>query len=142
VPLCSVKAQGQIYLTFTSFHEGVWGSGSKVHTFLTLALERGELSASGSSPFARREVPHGTHWTRGSVRSKISVDVEVKKKIYSTDKIEPQSTDCLAAHVLTNVNDSSFLKLILNQNKLRRKTRQPKNKSYYVLTRTSNSIFN
>jgi hypothetical protein len=59
---------------------GKWRYSS---TFLTLALDGGEWSASHPSHFTPRETAPGTHWIGGWVGPRAGLDAVVKRKIPS-----------------------------------------------------------
>jgi hypothetical protein len=60
-----------------------WGSGVELHAFLTLALGRGEWSASRPRRFTPWEGAPGTNWIGGWVGPKAGLDTVVKRNIPS-----------------------------------------------------------
>jgi len=57
--------------------------GGVLHTFLSLALDRGEWSASRPGSFNPRERAPGTHWIGGWVGPRAGLNAVVKWKISS-----------------------------------------------------------
>jgi hypothetical protein len=80
------------------------GSGCIIHIFLTSALARGEWSASRSRRFIPEERAPGTHWIRGWVDPRASLDDMEKRKFlpyrysnldpYVVQPVASRNTDC------------------------------------------------
>jgi hypothetical protein len=72
-----------------------WDGGSKLHTFLTSALDRGEGSVSLPGSFTPGEVAPGTHCIRGWMGHKAGQNAVAKRKTSSLalPGIEPRSSN-------------------------------------------------
>jgi hypothetical protein len=65
----------------TMRQEGIWQSGGMAPCILTLALDKGEWSASHPSCFTPRERNASTWWTEGWVGPRANLVIMVKRKI-------------------------------------------------------------
>jgi hypothetical protein len=65
----------------TLHHEDLWGSGGIAPPFMSLALDRDDVSASRAYSFTTRERTPGIHWIGGWVDPRVGLDVLVKRKI-------------------------------------------------------------